>query len=290
MGKLELTKAEKISLKNHKDFNEKWLQDIVQDDTSIIGLGDLTLIERERRQEKAGRLDFLLADAEDNIRYEVELMLGGTDESHIIRCIEYWDIERRRYPGYEHIAVLIAEDITSRFLNVLSLLSGTIPMIAIQVNALQVGQQIVLDFVKVLDQSLLRTDDTSVEASPTVNREFYETKRSTPSMVKHADSLLKVINSKSKWEYSFHFVKAYMGIKEGSAVRNFVLFQPRKKHFRLSVQIANKKAWDDRFDEAGISFTHSRRYFRAILRPTDFKKHQALIEELLLKGVEEFEA
>ena len=30
---------------------------------------------------------------------------------------EYWDIERRRYPQYDHCAVLIAEDITSRFLN-----------------------------------------------------------------------------------------------------------------------------------------------------------------------------
>ena len=27
--------------------------------------------------------------------------------SHIIRTIEYWDIERRRYPAYEHVAVLV---------------------------------------------------------------------------------------------------------------------------------------------------------------------------------------
>ena len=31
--------------------------------------------------------------------------------------IEYWDIERRRYPQYEHSAVLIAEDVTTRFLH-----------------------------------------------------------------------------------------------------------------------------------------------------------------------------
>ena len=48
-------------------------------------------------------------------------------ESHIIRTIEYWDIERKRYPQYEHCAVLVAEDITSRFLNVISLFNGTIP-------------------------------------------------------------------------------------------------------------------------------------------------------------------
>ena len=44
---------------------------------------------------------------EHSQRYEVELRLGATDEFHIIRCIEYWDIELRRYPSYEHIAVLV---------------------------------------------------------------------------------------------------------------------------------------------------------------------------------------
>jgi hypothetical protein len=38
-------------------------------------------------------------------------MLGPTDESHLIRTVEYWDIERRKWPGYEHCAVLIAEDV-----------------------------------------------------------------------------------------------------------------------------------------------------------------------------------
>ncbi len=40
---------------------------------------------------KAGRLDLLLQDANQR-RYEVEIQLGATDESHIIRTIEYWDI------------------------------------------------------------------------------------------------------------------------------------------------------------------------------------------------------
>ena len=44
-------------------------------------------------------------------RYEVEIQLGATDESHLIRTIEYWDIERRCYPQYEHVAVIAAEDV-----------------------------------------------------------------------------------------------------------------------------------------------------------------------------------
>ena len=86
-------------------------------------------------------------------------MLGATDPSHIIRAIEYWDIEKQRYPAYDHVAVLVAEDITSRFLNVLSLFSGSIPLIAIQLDALQVDDKILLNFVKVLDQTELRTED-----------------------------------------------------------------------------------------------------------------------------------
>ncbi len=42
--------------------------------------------------------------------YEVEIQLDQTDPSHIIRTIEYWDIEKRRNPNYEHQAVIVAEE------------------------------------------------------------------------------------------------------------------------------------------------------------------------------------
>ena len=156
MTGLTYVNHELVSLKSHPEFTEKWLQDRIADDPTILGLGEAILLDRERHQEGTGRLDLLLTNPEQDRRYEVELMLGATDESHIIRCIEYWDIERRRYPGYEHCAVLIAEDITSRFLNVIALLAGTVPMVAIQLNALSFGGNIVLNFVRVLDQRLLR--------------------------------------------------------------------------------------------------------------------------------------
>ena len=79
--------------------------------------------------------DLLLSDASTNTCYEVEIQLGATDESHIIRTIEYWDLEKNRYPLYDHVAVIVAEDVTSRFLNVISLLNRAVPLIAIQMNA-----------------------------------------------------------------------------------------------------------------------------------------------------------
>ena len=56
-------------------------------------------------------------------RYEVELQCA-TDETHIIRTIEYWDIERRRFPEYDHVAVIVVEEITARFFNVIGLFNG----------------------------------------------------------------------------------------------------------------------------------------------------------------------
>ncbi len=127
-------KLERIFLQHHADLDERWVQARIAEDPTVLGLGDLVLKDKERSQPHAGRLDLLLQDPETDRRYEVEVQLGSTDESHIIRTIEYWDIERKRYPQYEHCAVLVAEDITGRFLNVISLFNGTIPLIAIQMG------------------------------------------------------------------------------------------------------------------------------------------------------------
>lgn len=85
---LTYVNPERLVLAAHPEFNEAWLQEVIASDPSILGLGDLAVIERERRQNSGGRLDLLLADPEENRRYEVELMLGATDPSHIIRTIE----------------------------------------------------------------------------------------------------------------------------------------------------------------------------------------------------------
>ena len=60
-------KAEPRTLRD-LDLDEKWLQERIIEDPSIVGLGDVTIIERERIQPSGGRLDFLMSDPEEGIR------------------------------------------------------------------------------------------------------------------------------------------------------------------------------------------------------------------------------
>ncbi len=162
-------------------------------DTSLLRLGDLVVRDVERRQPRAGRLDLLLSDPATATRYEVELQLGATDETHIIRTIEYWDLERRRYPQYEHVVVIVAEDITSRFLNVISLFNRFIPLVAVQLRALQIGSVLTLSCTKVLDQATLGAADEDDEADQSTDRMYWEQKASKAS-VALADQLLQIVH------------------------------------------------------------------------------------------------
>ncbi|MCK7471264.1 MAG: hypothetical protein MZU95_11155 [Desulfomicrobium escambiense] len=118
--------------------------------------------------------------------------MGGTDESHIIRTIEYWDIERKRHREYDHIAVIVAEDITSRFLNVISLFSGAIPLIAIQMHALRSGKQVGLVFTTVLDQRPLGLPDEDEEARGTNRSLLLGIARLEEEQAATADQLLEI--------------------------------------------------------------------------------------------------
>lgn len=132
-------------------YDEVWLQDQIAENPSCLKLGDLEVLSRERRQSSGGRLDILLKDPEDDAMYEVEVMLGETDESHIIRTIEYWAREKRKWPQRQHYPVLVAETITRRFFEVIQVMSNAIPMIAIQASIEEAGSQRILTFHKILD-------------------------------------------------------------------------------------------------------------------------------------------
>jgi predicted transport protein len=289
MGALKYIKPKKVSLKDHSVLNEKWVQEIIADDPSILGLGDLILKDKERLQPRAGRLDLLLQDSDSTRRYEVEIQLGKTDENHIIRTIEYWDIERKRYPQYEHCAVLVAEDITSRFLNVISLFNGFIPLIAIQMNALQMDENISLVFTTVLDQMTLGLVDEDEDVADATDRSYWE-KRGTKATVSLVDDLIDIIKS---FEPSIEpkYNKFYIGLSKEGQPNNFAIFHPKKKFVRIDLRLPKEEETETKIEEAGLDLMEYSRSGRTRIRLTkkEIKEKREFLTELIKMAYERIE-
>lgn len=287
----KLIKPEKISLANHPVIKESWIQEQIANDPSLLGLGDLILKDKERMQPRAGRLDLLLQDAESKRRYEVEVQLGKTDEAHIIRTIEYWDIECKRYPQYEHCAVLIAEDITSRFLNVINLFNRTIPLIAIQMSALKFGDDIALIFTKVLDEMPLGLVDEDEEVRDVTDREYW-LKRGSNETVKMADETLEIIHEFEKG-IELKYNKFYIGLAQDGQAFNFTVLRPRKKDLNIEVKLPQSDEIQKIIDDAGLDdmgYDSKWGKYRLRVSKSDLKTKKEVLKSLILKAFETYKA
>ena len=278
---MELHKSKVVSLKSHPVLTERWLQDEIVKDTSILGLGDLVVRSQERNQPKGGRLDLLLEDPDSGTRYEIELQLGTVDESHIIRTIEYWDLERRRYPQYDHVAVIVAEEITSRFFNVIGLFNGFIPLIAIQLNALEINGFLTLNSTRVLDIQSLGTEEEDSPALAT-DRSYWES-RSTKQVLTVMDSLVELardIDPRLVARYNKH----YIGLGIDGLANNFISFKPRKKHVCLQIKIPESDETDEILENTNLQlldYDKRWRNYRVQVNQLSVDEHRELLLELM---------
>lgn len=246
----------------------------------------------EKLLPKAGRLDLILHDDQLNRRYEVELMLGATDPSHIIRCIEYWDVERRRYPAYDHVAVLVAEDITSRFLNVMALLAGSIPLIALQISALKVDDKIVLHFTRVLDQTKLRSDDEyelgerAGGAATEKDRAWWEQRRK-PSLLAICDELLKMVEEISRQPHRMRYRMKFIDLVSDRDGSRRVWCTPKENVVHVGAYVTQPEGWVKRFEEAGLSAALRRgnKAVRTIVTEEEFKEQKPLLREFVREAI-----
>jgi hypothetical protein len=262
------TKAEVRNMKANQDLSERWVQDIVAADPTVLGLGDCVLRSYERSHSGAGRLDLLLQDQVSDRRYVVELQLGPTDERHIIRTLEYWDIERKRYPQYEHCAVLIAEEVTARFSNVLSLFNEAVPFIAIQMKALKVGDHYTLVFTKVLDEVLRGTEEEDEGAAAvTVNREYWMSKAGVEA-IELVDRVFELIQP-SNPNLSLAYKQQYIGAARGGAAFNFVIFKPATARVNVEIKLPQTDDITAEITNTGLDMDYSNANgrYRLRLRP-----------------------
>ena len=233
--------AEALSIRE-AGFDEFWLRDQIYENPSCLGLGDLLAIDKERRQSAGGRLDVLLKDPDNDTMYEVEIMLGETDETHIIRTIEYWDNEKRRFPQRQHFAVLVAEHMNRRFFNVIHLLSDSIPIIAIQASLIRANGGTSLLFSTILDM-FEEPDDGGSEGDKTeYNREYWMNEAQWT--VDTADALLPITQDVFV-EPKLKYLKGYIAISVSG--KNYFWLNKRSTNksllgFRMSPHLQDETA------------------------------------------------
>ncbi len=283
----ELVSLETISLKNNQQIKEDIIQSFIYEKPYVLGLGNLTQIRREKKQPSGGRLDILLGDEDNSIRYEVEVQLGATDPSHIIRTIEYWDSERKRYPQYDHCAVIVAEEITGRFFNVISLFNGAIPLIALQMKAVKYGDNIALSFTKVIDRIDAAKDDEEQE-QPT-DREYWE-KRTSTKIMSEIDKIFKSLGDIVSG-FSLKYNKGYIGLLKDGISRNFLWFSPKKAFIKIGLKIEESSTIIQELENEGLDITYNPKWKELKLKINDFEtynKHKTIIDKVILESKEFF--
>lgn len=285
MGKI--LSLQKISLKNHPEIQEDMIQKYIFDNPKVLGLGELIPIQREKVQPSGGRLDILMGSADNESRYEIEIQLGATDPSHIIRTLEYWDLERKRYPQYDHCAVIIAEEITGRFMNVINLFNGAIPLIALQVSAYKLGEDISITFTKVIDRITYGSDEE--EKYEATDRAYWE-KRSTKKLMDDVDLIFDDLQQYVKG-YELKYNKYYIGLAKNGIANNFISFKPVKTYMYISFRAKEDEEFSSSFEEAGLEATYwtkSRTCQVKINGYEDYKRNEALFSKCVEAAMDYF--
>ncbi len=272
---MDIPIASTISIRE-SGFDEYWLQDQIYENPACLGIGDLESVAKERQQSSGGRLDILLKNPEDDTMYEVEVMLGETDETHIIRTIEYWDNEKRKWPQRQHYAVLVAESITRRFFNVIQLFSHSIPIIAIQVNLIEVNNQKLLHFSKILDTYEEPEDGTGIDE---IYDEAFWKKKSTWT-IDAANELLVAVGEVFDTP-SLRYVKNYIAINVFG--NNYFWLHKRSANksllgFRISDEHTDNVS--KLLDEQSISFVQKRNRIKFTVDKDFINKHAELLRQI----------
>ena len=281
---LEYARGSRLWLKDHPDYREAWLRDLIARDPSILGLGTLQVRQVERPVPGSGRLDLLLQNHQHGRRYVVEVMLGRMDESHIIRCIEYWDFEQRRSPRYVHCAVLIAEEVQARFQNVLLLLHRVMPVIALELCAIQMGNKLVVHFAKLLD---LRQPEA--EEEPTCGRCQWE-RRGVSASLGQLDQCLALLREIDP-AFEPVYYRDHIGIAAHGKARNFLQFRPMKHCLRMELRTRNLRTLHEtaRLEEfAAVEADRRWRNLRLLLADGDVLRLRPALKRLLQSAYEEY--
>ncbi len=269
---------EQINLKEsgkQYGISETTIQSEIYNNPAILGLGDLEPVYREKIQTSGGRVDLVLEDGDT--RYDVEVQLGENDESHIIRTIEYWDNERWKTPQYDHCAVIIAENITGRFFNVVSLFNKHIPLIAIQMSAFKTSSgDISIVFSKVLDR-IVQEDG---EESGIIYDRNYEINRYGENIVELGEKIHSDLIADLDDNLGITNKKNYLGVLHNNIASNFFTVHLFKNRVEIRIYMTETDDCNNHMIAAEGDYRRGFYYFR-VTNYDDFQKNSAEIKSII---------
>jgi hypothetical protein len=283
----DFVKAEAVSIRDHFG-KETYVQELLVSDPSLLGLGNLVVIGKERRQSSSGRLDLLFESLDEKRWFEVEVQLGPTDETHIIRTIEYWDLERRQRPKISHTAVLVAEQITQRFFNVIALFNQHIPIVAIQMAALNVGGNHTIHFTKILDHSI--PVETTEETIYKPTDQTYWIKQASEGSMQIADQVLQFAKEKNPTA-AFKYNQGYIRINLNGELSHFVILRPRKKSVRVSFAMARTQEIDQEITDQGfeLEYDDDRQRYVLWINDGEFEAQKSFLRKMVHRAYDYLE-
>jgi hypothetical protein len=172
---------------------------------------------------------------------------------------------------------------------VISLFNGTIPFIALQMQALQIQDQIALVFTTVVDELTrgLVDEDEDAEATPT-DRTYWEA-RASRETVGLADELLKIVREfEASLELKYN--KFYIGLSRDGQPFNFVTFRPRKNRIHLELKLPLTEEVTSLIENAGLeTLEYNKRWniYRLPLTKTEIHEKREALRELIKRAYEQ---
>jgi hypothetical protein len=282
-GQLVYVPARSVSLRN-AGFDEAWLEHQITTHPEILELhGSPKSVRSQVQHKSGGRLDCLLKDDENQKFYAVELMLGELDADHITRALDYFLAEKSREEAsdWEHIAVIVAEQIqNSRYVRVVDYLSKHIPLIAIELSALQVGDNLTLKCTKLFDGTI-EGEGEIITGGEIYTREYW-LKRASPATIELIDGFLPILQAFAS-DTNLTYKKYFIGLSVGNRAENYLTFDPRKEFLQIDARVSDVELWAKRLRESGFPLAkvlenEDRVRFR--ITSDLFNSHRQLIQEL----------
>ena len=163
-------------------------------------------------------------------------------------------------------------------MNVINLFNGAIPLIALQMTAYKVGDEISLTFTKVIDKITPGTDEQ--DEYEITGRPYWEN-HSTKKMLKTVDDIFADL-AEYVTGYELKYNKFYIGISKDGVAKNFISFKPKKSFLYLIFKANEDKQLSDKLEEAGLDITYESRWKQYRIKLIDFddyKKHRDNIVE-----------